>query len=946
MNYRHLLLISALALAACDGSDSSAPPPTTNESSFSLADGEVLQAKAKGTADKANADAAAITASAQAVAAKLIDDAKKKSEADAIADRTAAGKSFDAQMAALKLKREGEIEIALANDRKQKETKLAAEVEGTRPGKMKAFDAEIAAKKVEREGKLDKEIADSRPGKLAALDTEMAGLKISRTKEVEEDLEKDIAALRVNRQGDLDKEIANLRATATSALDKEIAGLKTLKSGDFETEIANLKTAKSKELEAGIAALRLERQGDLDKEIADLRTSKSAALEAELADLKATGTKAIDAEMAALKTTKLADLDTEMAALKATKTAALDTEMAASKLERQKAIAGEMAALKASETDKLKLELARLKAGGLSAQGKVSEAAASLREAGLISEAGTVFAEGGLEDEAFDLLAPQDSELKDPNAYNTSMSGSIQHASVIETASAMRHSMKIDGKTVKFTARAGHLTAKGEGDTRAAVFYTAYTRDGLPHNKRPVTFFWNGGPGSASIWLHLGSWGPKRLKSNAPDIPKEYFTNQPTSFPFEDNAVTLLDKSDLVFVDPPGTGLSTAIAPSKNQTFWGVDVDTKVIAGFIAAYTNRYNRQSSPKYLYGESYGGIRTPIVADILLKAGTGAFAPDISGKPTKVLNGIILNSPILDYTQDCGFNEERSVKTASVTCSGHFPSYAMTANYFGLPQAHKIESREAYLRSMTDFTVNSYMPILAKYPDRPTSTKFPTPWVKFSTGTEGTSFFNELYTKTGISSGYWKDHLSLLPGEFRKRLIPDKMLGRYDARMALPSKSTYRADEYIDVAFANEMKTYLPDFVNYKTSSIYAVRADEAIDNWAWSHRGSAGTLSPASTADLMEALTYNPSLKLLVLHGYEDVATPGFQTELNLKALVYRAGADSVPALTMLDRMPVKWFEGGHMTYNTEESRQPLKAALDQYYNDPDYSLPAPATTVSN
>ena len=124
-------------------------------------------------------------------------------------------------------------------------------------------------------------------------------------------------------------------------------------------------------------------------------------------------------------------------------------------------------------------------------------------------QAGAFLAKSGFEDAAFDLLAPQDSELKDPNNYNTGISGSIQPASIIETASAMRHNMKIDGKTVKFTARAGHLTAKGEGDTRAAIFYTAYTRDGLPHDKRPVTFFWNGGPGSASIWLHLGSWGPK-----------------------------------------------------------------------------------------------------------------------------------------------------------------------------------------------------------------------------------------------------------------------------------------------------------------------------------------------------------------------------------------------------------------------------------------------------
>ena len=245
----------------------------------------------------------------------------------------------------------------------------------------------------------------------------------------------------------------------------------------------------------------------------------------------------------------------------------------------------------------------------------------------------------------------------------------------------------------------------------------------------------------------------------------------------------------------------------------------------------------------GESYGGIRTPIVADILLKAGTGAFAPDISGKPTKVLNGIILNSPILDYTQDCGFNEERSVKTASVTCSGYFPSYAMTANFFNLPQAHK-HRIQGGLPAIDD---RLYCQQLYADP-----CKIPGPANKYQNSPllglnsvqerKERAFSTSFMPRPAFPAAIWKDHLSLLPGEFRKRLIPDKMLGRYDARMALPTKSTYRADEYIDVAFANEMKTYLPDFVNYKTSSIYAVRADEAIDNWAWSHRGSAGTLQP--------------------------------------------------------------------------------------------------------
>ncbi|WP_457299694.1 S10 family serine carboxypeptidase-like protein [Phyllobacterium sp. P5_D12] len=927
MNYKYLLLISALALAACNGSNSSTDGTSTFDADASK--NEAL-ANAKAITDKANAEAAATRANAQASATVIIDDAKKASEADKSAAQLALDeeiasarqqklKALDIELTSQKSKRIADIEGELTGLKESRTAKLGQEIEALRPGKLEALDGEIAALKLKRLGELEVDLTTETDGrraeKVTALDNEIAGLRLKRTGE----LENEITTLRGEKTGDVDTKIAALRIDKAEALDGENAALRLKRTGELEAELA-------KEIDVQ----RARKTGDLDKEMAALKETGTKTIENDLAELKIAKTAVINDEIAALRTTKLDDLDKELAALKAQKGAALDDEMAA---------------LKLSETKKITEELALLKAAGLAREGNSAAAADVLKQAGVSGELGTILAEGGFEDAAFDVLAPQDNELKDPNIYNTGISGSIQPASVIETASAMRHSMKIDSQTVKFTARAGHLIAKGDDDTRAAIFYTAYTRDGLPHDKRPVTFFWNGGPGSPSIWLHFGSWGPKRLKSDAPNIPEKYYTNQPTSFPLEENAVTLLDKTDLVFVDPPGTGLSTAIAPSTNQTFWGVDVDTKVVAGFVAAYTNRYNRQSSPKYLYGESYGGIRTPIVADILLKAGTGAYDPDISGKPTKVLNGIILNSPILDYLQNCDHNSDRPVKIASATCASFLPSYAMTANFFNLPQAHNITSREAYLRSMTDFTVNSYMPILAKYPGRPTSTEFPTPWVKFSIGAEGKSLFNELYAKTGISSGYWKDHLSLLPSEFTKQLIPGRMLGRYDARMALPNSSKYSADKYIDIAYENEMKTHLPDFVNYKTSSTYAIRSDEAIGNWAWSHRGSAGIASPASTADLMEALAYNPSLKLLVLHGYEDVATPGFRTELDLKALVYRAGAKGVPALTMLDRTPVKWFEGGHMTYNTEESRQPLKAALNQYYDDPGYSIPVPAT-VSN
>jgi carboxypeptidase C (cathepsin A) len=579
--------------------------------------------------------------------------------------------------------------------------------------------------------------------------------------------------------------------------------------------------------------------------------------------------------------------------------------------------------------------------------GKFKDAGTELTKVGpvkavaaLYTRGGRLLADKGVEDEAFDLLAPADFALKDPVEYKFGVRESIPAAAVDETASAKRHQMSINDKMVHFTARAGHLIAERKDKKKAAIFYTAYTRDGLPREKRPVTFFWNGGPGSASIWLHLGSFGPKRLNSDAPNIPAQFHNKQPREFPSENNSITLLDKTDLVFVDPPGTGLSSAIAPSNNKDFWGVDVDGEVVAAFITAYNNRYNRQSSPKYLYGESYGGIRTPIVANLLLEAGTASFTPDPSGKPAIVLSGMILNSPLLDYTHYCDMNDVRSVKSNYVSCAGFLPSYAMTANYFNLPKARNITDKEVYLRLIENFVRDVYQPTLANHP-----TKFDkgrtSPWSRYTDGNEGKAFLDDLFQKSGVGAGIWRGDRNMPPKVFRTKLKPGFILGRFDARMTLPSNSRYDPDSYIDIAFANEIATYLPDFVNYTNKTEYNALGDSPINNWNWPHRGSAGTFSPASTADLMEALAQEPRLKLLVLHGYQDIATPGYQTELDLSSLTFREATATAERLTMLDRMPVKWFEGGHMIYNTEESRAPLKALLDEYYDKADYSVPPPA-----
>ena len=240
--------------------------------------------------------------------------------------------------------------------------------------------------------------------------------------------------------------------------------------------------------------------------------------------------------------------------------------------------------------------------------------------------------------------APQPgASFTDPVIYSSAASASLAGAD--EITAVTRHQLLLGGVTLNYTATAGHMTARalGTGAPEASFFHVAYTVDGRDPATRPVTFFYNGGPGSATVWLHLGSFGPKRLAAGAPS------TTVPTPFPLVDNAESLLDVSDLVFVDAVGSGFSQAIAPNTNRTFWGVDADAAVFRDFVLRYTAKTGRTSAPIVLFGESYGGLRTPILAQALLAAG----AP---------LQGIVLQSAILNYNSNCAVLDPGRISCAA--------------------------------------------------------------------------------------------------------------------------------------------------------------------------------------------------------------------------------------------------------------------------------------------
>lgn len=223
----------------------------------------------------------------------------------------------------------------------------------------------------------------------------------------------------------------------------------------------------------------------------------------------------------------------------------------------------------------------------------------------------------------------QDQPFSDTTAYGNGPGDSVTDTT--ENAATTHHSATVAGRRIRYTATVGHLVTVDPSSSKPAakMFYVAFTED-VPHPQgRPVTFFYNGGPGSSSVYVLLGSFAPMRLKTNMPDF------TPPAPYTVEPNPDSLIDRSDLVFINPVGTGYSAAIAPNINKDFWGVDQDARSLRQFIKRYLTRYDRWNSPKFLLGESYGTARSCVLAYLLHEDGVD-------------LNGLTLVSSILDYSQ----------------------------------------------------------------------------------------------------------------------------------------------------------------------------------------------------------------------------------------------------------------------------------------------------------
>lgn len=494
------------------------------------------------------------------------------------------------------------------------------------------------------------------------------------------------------------------------------------------------------------------------------------------------------------------------------------------------------------------------------------------------------------------LRSQADQSLFDMTPYGSGKDDSIADAT--ESAAVTHHTVTIDGATIPYTAHAGHLVTTGvyNAHPAAKIFYVSFTADNPAESARPVTFFYNGGPGSSSVFLLLGSFGPRRIKTDMP-----HFT-PPPPYELEDNPDSLLDRSDLVFINPVGTGYSSAIAPRKNRDFWGVDEDATSIKQFIKRYLTVFRRWNSPKFLFGESYGTPRTCVLSWLLHEDGVD-------------LNGVVLQSSILDYGK-----VGNSV--------GILPTLAADAWYHKKttvsPQPANLPS---FMRCVEAFASYEYAAALATYPKIPggvlpalseivgVSEDLLNEWKLNLAVDGGTLFLKSLLEKEGVEVGAYDGRVTGVDTGIAGSIDPN----------AGGNDPTITAVGGVYTAMWN---VYLNDELQYTSIAPFVDLNDQAFANWNFAHidprgdqRGGDGLYT---AGDLAAAMALNPYLKVFSANGYYDAVTPFFQTILNFQGMEL----DDEHARRNLT---VRNYPSGHMIYLDGASRTAMKRDLARFYD---------------
>ena len=424
------------------------------------------------------------------------------------------------------------------------------------------------------------------------------------------------------------------------------------------------------------------------------------------------------------------------------------------------------------------------------------------------------------------------------------------------------------------------------------LYYTAYTRTGVSDaSRRPVTFAYNGGPGSSSVWVHMGAIGPRRVVT--PDTTHA----PPPPYAMEDNPNTLLDVSDLVFIDPIGTGFSRPIGKGTGKDFWGVDEDASSLAQFITRWLSENQRWNSPRYLFGESYGTTRSAALADYL------------QSRSNVDLNGVMLISAVLDF-QTIGFSPGNEMPYLL-----YLPSYAAVAAYHdALPQRHA--NMRPFLDSVETFAVTDYAQALLAGDKLDPAVR--------------DRVIARLHQYTGLSADYLRQaNLRVDASEFEKELMREHglVVGRLDARFTGPTgdllaqRAPYDPQSSaLSSAYTSAWNSYLRGELGWTGERQYAISGN--VNPWNWTHGRSGGWPGFTNVAvDLADAMQQNPKLHVLLAAGLYDLATPYYAAEWTMNHL------GLPPALQ--NNITVTEYAAGHMMYVYGPAAAKLKRDAAQF-----------------
>ena len=458
--------------------------------------------------------------------------------------------------------------------------------------------------------------------------------------------------------------------------------------------------------------------------------------------------------------------------------------------------------------------------------------------------------------------------------------------------SVTHHQFNTAAGSFTYTATAGYMPVKDEKDSlKAKLFFVSYTRDGVANTaKRPVLFAFNGGPGSSSVWLHMGLIGPERV------LMTDSGTTLPPPYQYVPNDYSWLDKTDLVFIDPMLTGFTRPNGNTQPNDYTGFNNDIHFVGDFIRLYLSRFNRWNSPKFLAGESYGTTRA---------AGLSNYLEDAHGI---YLNGIVLLSAVLNFgTLDADRGNDMPYAL-------HLPTFAATAWYHKQTDP-KYTSLKDLIRDVNQYALGDYNNALLKG-DR-------------LTPAERSAVIDRLHSFTGLSKAYIDaSNLRLSVGRFNKELLRmnGKTVGRYDTRITGTdydnAGESYEYDpsynETVRGSFTATFNDYIRRDLHYESDLPYEILTGRV---WPW-HNSENEYLNVAES--LRSAMVKNPYLKVWICNGYYDLATPYFATDYTVHHMFLP------PALQQNIKMT--YYQAGHMMYLHKPSLVKLRKDFDSFVDD--------------